>query len=69
MKPKRIVYKAERFKDLKEMFLNSAKIYAENTAFIIKNKIDKQIKYTKIKYREFKDDSDRLRNSINRFRA
>lgn len=60
MKPKREIYEAERFKDLREVINNTVKLYPDNIAFIIKHKIEKDITYTKIKYSKFKETIDAL---------
>lgn len=44
------LYKATKFNDLREMLSNSVKLYPEHIAFIIKNKLNNKLSYTKITY-------------------
>ena len=60
MKPKRILYEATKYKNVKELLEFSTKKYADNTAFIIKEKEDKNINYKKITFKEFKDNMNSL---------
>lgn len=47
---------ATEFNNLKEIIYNSSKKYNEKTAFVIKNKIGKEVKYTNISYTKLLDD-------------
>ena len=49
-------FKAIEFKDIKGIIYNSAKQYASNTAFILKHKKDKEIKYENITYKKLLED-------------
>lgn len=49
-------FKAIEFKDIKGILYNSAKEYAQNTAFIIKHKKDKEIEYENITYKKLLQD-------------
>ena len=55
MKPERY-FKAIEFKDIKGIIYNSAKEYAQNIAFIIKHKKDKDVSYENITYKTFLKD-------------
>ena len=46
---------ATEFNNLKEIIYNSSKKYNEKTAFVIKNKIGKEVKYTNISYTKLLD--------------
>ncbi len=52
--------KVESFDTIKDYLSNSIKKYPKNNAFIIKNKIGKQIKYTNITYEQFGEDIQNL---------
>ncbi|MCL2860141.1 MAG: AMP-binding protein [Oscillospiraceae bacterium] len=64
MKPKKILYKATKFKNVKELLEFSTKKYADNTAFIIKEKKDKNINYKKITFKKFKENMDNLGTAL-----
>ena len=49
-------FKATEFKDIKEIIYNSAKEYAQNIAFIIKHKKDKEETYENITYKKLLQD-------------
>lgn len=49
-------FKAIEFKDIKGIIYNSAKEYAQNTAFILKQKKGKEIKYENITYKKLLQD-------------
>ena len=55
MKPERY-FKAIEFKDIKGIIYNSAKEYAQNIAFVIKHKKDKDVSYENITYKTFLKD-------------
>ena len=48
------------FKDIKEILYNSAEKFNEKTAFVIKNKIEKEINYTNISYTKLLEDVNNL---------
>ena len=52
----KILYKATKHKDIRDMIHNSVKLYPNNFAFIIKNKNGKDISYTNITYTKFNED-------------
>jgi len=56
MKPCRKLYEAEKFDTIKEYINNSIKKYAKNTAFILKHKNGKNVKYENISYEQFGKD-------------
>ena len=60
----RILYDIHEFKDLKEMINNSTKEYAENVAFVIKHKNNKEISYEKISYGTFGKEIDCLGTAL-----
>ena len=64
MKSKNMLYKATEFKNLKELFKNKIEKYADNNAFIVKNRAGSNQKYTKITYKEFGVDIDALGSSL-----
>ena len=49
-------FEATEFSNMKEIIYNSAKKYNEKTAFIIKNKNGKEVKYTNISYNKLLED-------------
>ena len=49
-------FEAKEFKNIKEIIYNSAKEYAENIAFIIKHKKDKEVTYENITYKKLLED-------------
>ncbi len=49
-------FEATEFEDIKGIIYNSAKIYANNTAFILKHKNEKEISYENITYKKFLED-------------
>ena len=58
---KKIKYlEAKEFNNIKEIIYNSAKEYGDKTAFVIKNKIDKEINYTNISYKKLLNDTNAL---------
>lgn len=56
MKYSRKLYEVKKFNNIREMVELTINSYPDNNAFIIKNKIDKEITYKKITYREFGED-------------
>ena len=49
-------FEATEFQNIKEIIYNSAKVYAENVAFVIKHKDDKDITYEDITYKKLLED-------------
>ena len=52
----KILYKAERFDNIRDIISNSVKLYPNNVAFKIKHKNGKEVSYTDITYTEFQND-------------
>ena len=52
----KILYKAERFNNIRDIISNSVKLYPNNVAFKIKHKNGKEISYTDITYTQFQKD-------------
>lgn len=53
-------WKVEEFNNIKELLYNSAEKFADNTAFIIKNKEGKELSYENISYKKFLEDINAL---------
>ena len=53
-------FEAKEFENIKEIIYNSAKEYAENIAFIIKHKKDKEVTYENITYKKLLEDINAL---------
>lgn len=49
-------FKSTEFKNIKEIIYNSAKEYAQNIAFIVKNKKEKEVTYENITYKKLLQD-------------
>ena len=49
-------FEATEFENIKEIIYNSAKVYKDNTAFVIKHKEGKNVKYENISYKELLED-------------
>lgn len=64
MKTYNKIYEAKQFKNIREIIDNSIDLYPNNTAFIIKQKEGKEIKYKNITYREFKDQNNYLGTAL-----
>lgn len=64
MKTYNKIYEAKQFKNIREIIDNSVRLYPDNTAFIIKQKEGKEIKYKNITYREFKDQNNYLGTAL-----
>ena len=61
MEDKRMnLYEATEFETIRDVIRNAVKKYPENNAFILKNKIDKDVEYKKITYKQFGEDIDSL---------
>ena len=61
---KKTEFEAVELKDIKEILYNSAKKYNEKTAFVIKNKIGKEINYTNISYTQLLEDINALGTAL-----
>ena len=53
-------WKVEEFNNIKELLYNSAEKFADNAAFIIKNKNGKEVSYENISYKKFLEDINAL---------
>lgn len=60
MKINRNLYKPTKFSNIREIIGNAVTLYPNNIAFIIKNKIDKDVTYTNITYKKFQEDINSL---------
>ncbi len=56
----RRVFEAEEFKNVKEIIYNSAKIFKERIAFVIKHKNKNEIEYENITYKRLLEDINKL---------
>ena len=56
----KIHFKVKEFSNIKEILYNSAEIYRNNTAFIIKNMENKEKRYTNINYKQLLEDVNGL---------
>jgi long-chain acyl-CoA synthetase len=52
----KILYKAERFNNIREILDNSVKLYGDHVAFKVKHKNGKEVTYTEITYKDFQKD-------------
>lgn len=59
-KDKRKVFEAEEFFNVKEIIYNSAKVFKDKVAFVIKNKINDTIEYENITYKRLLEDINKL---------
>ena len=64
MKTYNKLYEMKEFKNIKEIIDNSAKLYSNNNAFIIKEKNGKKVNYKNITYKEFKEQINYLGTSL-----
>ena len=64
MKSIRKLYDAEKLDTIRDYINNAIDKYSDHTAFIIKNKVDKEVSYTNISYKEFGDDLKYLGTSL-----
>lgn len=53
-------FEATEFENIREIIYNSVKKYGDNTAFILKQKTDKDIKYENITYKKFLEEINAL---------
>ena len=58
------IYEAKVFKNIREIIDNSAELYPENKAFIIKEKNGKDVNYKNITYKEFKNQMNSLGTAL-----
>lgn len=64
MKPTRKLYEANKLNTICDYINRGINDYPNNIAFIVKNKKDKDISYTKVSYKEFGDDLKYLGTSL-----
>lgn len=64
MKTYNKIYTAKTFKNIKEIINNAVELYPENNAFIIKEKIEKEITYKNITYKEFENQMNYLGTAL-----
>ena len=64
MKPTRKLYEANKLNTIRDYINKGINNYPDNIAFIVKNKKDKEISYTKISYKEFGNDLKYLGTSL-----
>ena len=60
MKKLEKIYPAEKFDTIREYINRAVEKYGDKEAFIVKNKEQKEVKYTKITYKKFKNDIEEL---------
>ncbi|MBR3152664.1 MAG: AMP-binding protein [Clostridia bacterium] len=53
---KDVYFDVKEFNNIKEIICNSAEVYGDNVAFVIKNKVNGKVDYTNITYKDFLDD-------------
>lgn len=59
-----MLYPAKEFYTIREVIKDAVKKYSSNTAFILKNKVGTNEKYTKITYQQFDEEIDALGTSL-----
>ena len=64
MKLKNELYEATQFDNLREIIANTVKNYPNNDAFIVKNKVGKEIEYTHITYAKFQEQINSLGTAL-----
>lgn len=64
MKTYNKIYETKEFKNIREIIYNSAELYSNNNAFIIKEKDGKNIKYKNISYKELKEQMNFLGTAL-----
>ena len=57
---KKAIFDVKEFNNIKEIICNCAEAYNDSTAFVIKNKIDGEVVYNNISYKQLLDDIYRL---------
>lgn len=58
------IFDVKEFNNIKEIIYNSAKVYSENIAFVIKHKEKKQVEYENITYRELLEDINKFGTAL-----
>lgn len=64
MKTYNKIYEANQYSNIRDVINTSAKLYAENNAFIIKQKNGKEISYNKITYKELQNQMNYLGTAL-----
>ena len=64
MKTYNKIYDAKTFKNIREILDNSAELYPDNKAFIIKEKKGKDVKYKNITYKDFRNQINYLGTAL-----
>ena len=64
MKTYNKIYDSREYKNIRDIIDNSAKLYPNKNAFIIKEKDEKNIKYKNITYKEFKEQINYLGTAL-----
>ena len=58
------IFEAKEFKNLKEIIYNSAKVYSDKIAFVIKHQVDKDVDYENITYKKMLEDINGFGTSL-----
>ncbi|MBE5813283.1 MAG: long-chain fatty acid--CoA ligase [Clostridiales bacterium] len=58
------IFDAIEFKNIKEIIYNSAKVYSENIAYVIKHVKDKKVTYENISYKRLLEDVNKLGTAL-----
>lgn len=64
MNNKEVLYDAKEFRDIREMINESAKKYANNIAFIVKEKQEGEVSYKNITYKMLQEDINKLGTAL-----
>lgn len=64
MKAKNDIYETEKYTDIRDMINKSVEKYRDNTAFIIKNKVENEVKYRNVTFKETKEDMEALGTAL-----
>lgn len=64
MKEKNNIYETMEYKDFRDMVNKTAEKYGDKTAFIIKNKTEKEVSYTNISFTQTKEDMEALGTAL-----
>ena len=58
------IFEATEFKNIKEIIYNSAKVYDEDIAFVIKHQEKKQVTYENVSYKRLLEDVNKLGTAL-----
>ena len=61
---KRTYFDVKEFKNIKEIIYNSVELYGDNTAFVVKNKVDDKVSYNNISYNQLLEDINCLGSAL-----